>query len=69
MFGDDVSAQGADLSQSPTLIKGTQAGMILLQGDTLKAGKSYQEFFSLWKVVDADLPILIEAKKENERLK
>jgi len=41
----------------------------LLQGDTAKARKFYQDFFALWKDADADLPILLEAKKEYEKLK
>ena len=41
----------------------------MLQGDTAKAQKSYQDFFALWKDADADLPVLIEAKKEYEKLK
>ena len=35
-----------------------------LQGDAATARKSYQDFFALWKDADADLPVLIEAKKE-----
>ena len=41
----------------------------LLQGETMKARKSYQDFFALWKDADADLPVLIEAKKEYANLK
>ncbi len=41
----------------------------VLQGDPTKARKSYQDFLALWKDADADLPILIEAKKEYEKLK
>ncbi|HVS81756.1 MAG TPA: tetratricopeptide repeat protein, partial [Pyrinomonadaceae bacterium] len=41
----------------------------VLQGDTAKARKEYQDFLALWKGADADLPILIEAKKEYEKLK
>ena len=41
----------------------------MLQGDTAKAQKSYQDFFALWKDADADLPVLIEAKKEYEKIK
>ncbi|MBL8205869.1 MAG: protein kinase [Blastocatellia bacterium] len=41
----------------------------LLTGDTAKASKSYQDFFALWKDADADLPVLIEAKKEYAKLK
>jgi eukaryotic-like serine/threonine-protein kinase len=35
-----------------------------LQGDTRKASAAYQEFFSLWKDADADIPILKQAKAE-----
>ncbi len=41
----------------------------VLQGDTAKVRKSYQEFLTLWKDADADLPVLIEAKKEYEKVK
>ena len=41
----------------------------VLQGDTAKARKAYQDFFALWKDADQDNPILIEAKKEYEKLK
>jgi len=41
----------------------------ILSGDTAKARKEYQDFLALWKDADADLPILIEAKKEYEQLK
>jgi eukaryotic-like serine/threonine-protein kinase len=40
-----------------------------LQGDTTKARKAYQDFFALWKDADANLPILIEARKEYDKLK
>jgi eukaryotic-like serine/threonine-protein kinase len=37
--------------------------------DTEKSRKKYQRFFVLWKDADADLPILVEAKKGSESLK
>ena len=40
-----------------------------LQGDVAKSRKAYEDFFLLWKDADAELPVLIEAKKEYERLK
>ncbi|HEX7296304.1 MAG TPA: protein kinase [Pyrinomonadaceae bacterium] len=40
----------------------------VLQGDAAKARKAYEEFFTLWSTADPDLPILIEAKKEYEKL-
>jgi serine/threonine protein kinase/tetratricopeptide (TPR) repeat protein len=41
----------------------------VLQGDAAKARKAYQHFFGLWKSADPDNPILIEAKREYEKLK
>ncbi len=41
----------------------------ILQGDTAQARKAYQDFFALWKDANADLPVLIEAKREFEKLK
>ena len=41
----------------------------MLGGNTAKARKSYQDFFALWKDADADLPVLMEAKKEYEKVK
>src|SRR5271155_3232997 len=41
----------------------------LLQGDTAKAGKNFQDFLALWKDADPDIPILIAAKSEYAKLK
>jgi hypothetical protein len=38
-------------------------------GDTAQSRKHYEDLFALWKEADADLPVLIEAKKEYDRLK
>ncbi len=40
-----------------------------LSGDAAKARKAYEDFFALWKDADADLPVLMEAKKEYEKAK
>ena len=40
------------------------ARAIGLSGDTAKAKKAYQDFFTLWKDADPDIPLLIEARKE-----
>lgn len=40
-----------------------------LVGDTAKSRKAYEEFFALWKDADPDLPILIESKKEYEKVR
>jgi hypothetical protein len=39
-----------------------------LQGDTAKARAAYQEFLTLWKDADPDIPILQEAKAEYAKL-
>ena len=39
-----------------------------LQGDTAKARASYQNFFTLWKDADPDIPILLGAKAEYAKL-
>ncbi len=40
-----------------------------MQGDTAKAKTDYNDFFTLWKDADPDIPILIAAKAEYAKLK
>ncbi|HKO35963.1 MAG TPA: protein kinase [Pyrinomonadaceae bacterium] len=40
----------------------------VVQSDTVKARKAYQDFFALWKDADANVPVLIEARKEYDKL-
>lgn len=40
-----------------------------LAGDTAKSRKSFEDFFALWKDADLDLPLLLEARKEYQRLR
>ena len=40
-----------------------------MQGDTAKAKAAYQDFLTLWKDADPDIPILIAAKSEYSKLK
>jgi eukaryotic-like serine/threonine-protein kinase len=40
----------------------------VLSGDTAKAKVAYQEFFTLWKDADPDIPILKEARAEYAKL-
>jgi serine/threonine protein kinase/tetratricopeptide (TPR) repeat protein len=40
----------------------------VLQGDTTKARSAYQDFLTLWKDADPDIPILKEAKAEYAKL-
>ena len=39
-----------------------------MAGDTAKAKTAYQDFLTLWKDADQDIPVLIEAKAENMAL-
>jgi predicted Zn-dependent protease len=39
-----------------------------MQGDTTKARAAYQDFLTIWKDADPDLPILTQAKDEYARL-
>jgi tetratricopeptide (TPR) repeat protein len=40
----------------------------VLQGDTAKAKSAYQDFLTLWKDADPDIPLLIAAKAEYAKL-
>jgi hypothetical protein len=39
-----------------------------MQGDTAEAKAAYQDFLTLWKDADPDIPILIAAKAEYSKL-
>ncbi len=39
-----------------------------MAGDTAKAKTAYQDFLTLWKNADPDIPILKEAKTEYAKL-
>ena len=41
----------------------------VLDGDTQKARAAYQDFLTLWKDADADIPVLKQAKTEYGKLK
>jgi hypothetical protein len=40
-----------------------------MQDDTAQAKAAYQDFLTLWKDADPDIPILIAAKAEYAKLK
>jgi len=44
------------------------ARAVVQAGDTARAKKAYQDFLTLWKDADPDIPVLIEAKKEHAML-
>ena len=39
-----------------------------MQGDIAKARAAYQDFLTLWKDADADIPVLVAAKSEYAKL-
>jgi len=39
-----------------------------LTGDTVNANAAYQDFLTLWKDADPDVPILLQAKSEYAKL-
>jgi eukaryotic-like serine/threonine-protein kinase len=64
-----VLAHRADIN----FLWGTLANLELgrayaISGDTTKAKKAYQDFFTLWKDADADIPVLKAAKVEYAKL-
>jgi hypothetical protein len=40
-----------------------------ISGDNAGALNAYRDFFAMWKDADQDLPVLVEARKEYEKLK
>jgi eukaryotic-like serine/threonine-protein kinase len=40
-----------------------------MQGDTAKAKSAYQDFLTLWKDADPDIPVLRQARTDYARLK
>jgi serine/threonine protein kinase/Tfp pilus assembly protein PilF len=69
-FQKIIGARGqAPLSALYPLAHVGLARAATLQGDSAKARKAYQDFFTLWKDADPEISILIEAKKEYENVK
>ena len=44
------------------------ARVYALQGDTAEAKAAYQDFLTLWKDADLDLPVLVAAKADYAKL-
>lgn len=69
-FQNIIDHRGVDpMSELRPLAYVGLARAAALSGDVAKARTSYQNFFALWKDADADLPILIKARKEYEQMK
>jgi serine/threonine protein kinase/Tfp pilus assembly protein PilF len=66
-FSSAMQSQGNLGAGSPPLYAQAQLGLArayAMGGDKANAKKAYQNFFATWKDADADLPMLVAAKKE-----
>lgn len=69
-FQKIIDHPGVDfLSPAHTLAHLGLGRAAAIRGDTAAARKAYQDFFALWKDADADLPVMVQARKEYEQLK
>jgi DNA-binding winged helix-turn-helix (wHTH) protein/tetratricopeptide (TPR) repeat protein len=75
--GTRAAAEFQKFIDQRTLVRNAPIGMLArlglarayaMQGDTVKARNAYQDFLTLWKDADADVPILREAKMEYAKL-
>ncbi len=76
--GNEAAAEFQKLLDHLGLVADSQQGALAhlglarayaLHGDTAKARAAYNDFLTLWKDADADIPILIAAKAEHAKLK
>jgi serine/threonine protein kinase/tetratricopeptide (TPR) repeat protein len=76
--GSEAAAEFQKILDHPGIIVNQSVGALahlglarayVLQGDTAKAKGAYQDFLTLWKDADPDIPVLIQAKAEYTRLK
>ena len=75
--GADAEAEFQKFLDHPTLVANNPLFILAhlglarahaLQGDTGKSRSAYQDFFTLWKDADQDIPILKQAKAEYAKL-
>ena len=75
--GSDASAEFQKILDHRSIVLNEPIGALAhlglarayaLQGDTAKARTKYEDFLTLWKDADPDIPILIVAKAEYAKL-
>jgi len=75
--GSEAAAEFQRILDHPGLVLNEPIGALahlgvgracIMTGDSSKAKTAYQDFFSLWKSADPDVPILIAAKSEYAKL-
>ena len=68
-FSPDTSDRGIVLNEPIGALAHLQLGRAYaIQSDGVKARAAYQDFLTLWKDADPDVPILREAKSEYAKL-
>jgi tetratricopeptide (TPR) repeat protein len=67
-FQKIIEHPSASLNSIGALARLGLARAYALQGDTVKAKAAYQDFLTLWKNADRDIPILKQAKAEYAKL-
>jgi len=75
--GEEAAAEFRKITTHPGIVLNSElaplahiglARAFAITGDTAKARTSYQDFFTLWKNADSDVPILKQAKLESAKL-
>ena len=75
--GDAAAVEFQTIIDHPGIVLGNPVGALAhvglarayaLQGDTPKSRAAYQDFLTLWKDADPDIPILQQAKAEYAKL-
>jgi eukaryotic-like serine/threonine-protein kinase len=76
--GPSAAAEFQKILDHPGIVRNSLIGALAhlelarayaLQGDSAKARTKYQDFLTLWKDADPDIPIFIAAKAEYAKLK
>ncbi len=76
--GSHAAAEFQKFIDHRTLVRNAEWGALArlglarayaMQGDTAKARLAYQDFLTLWKDADPDIPILKQAQAEYSKLK
>ena len=76
--GNEAAAEFQKIHDHPGIVVNSPIGALAhlglgrayaLSGDTAKAKSAYQDFLTIWKDADQDLPILISAKREYAALR
>ncbi len=76
--GQEAAAEFQKLLDHPSMVQNSPLGSLahlqiarayVIQGNNAKAKAAFQDFLTLWKDADPDIPILIAAKAEYAKLK